>query len=75
MGGVPPSGEVLKGFLEEVMKVLQAWKRLEVVSQKLDGGLRSGKQIPPPREVVTEPLLVVACLPGERGSVPLGCGL
>lgn len=39
MGEVTPSGEVLKGFLEEVMKVLQAWKRLEVVSQKLDGGL------------------------------------
>ena len=35
-----PSGEVLKGFLEEVMKVLQAWKRLEVVSQKLDGAIR-----------------------------------
>lgn len=55
--------------------MLQAWKRLEAVSQKLDGGLRSGKQVPPPQEMLAELLLVVACLAGERGSMPRGCGL
>lgn len=40
--------------------------------QKLDGGLRFGMQIPPPQEVLTEPLLISACLAWGRGSVPLG---
>ena len=67
MGVATHSGAVLRGSLEEVMKVLQGWKSLEVVSQKLDGGLRFGMQIPPPQEVLTEPLLAAACLVWGRG--------
>lgn len=71
MGVATHSGAVLRGSLEEVMKVLQGWKRLEVASQRLDAGLRFGMQIPPPQEMLTEPLLVAACLVWGRGSVPL----
>lgn len=68
MGVATHSGAVLRGSLEEVMKVLQGWKRLEVVSQKPDGGLRFGMQIPPPQEVLTEPLRISLLGLGEGVS-------